>query len=735
MSLFLGVLGGAGLCMCFRGKLSSLFFSMRIITLFNFLMACILTVVGTSGTLRAEKSSLPILNEAGQKLEAKYSSILAELKEELINEIPAADAERRSAFLKARTLETAAVDEVKMAQKRMDDISTARALVGHAKGKWIGGARRGISNAEAMLKSAKNDSEKEAAQKELAKWKQNLIDGENALRERQANFDKAEKERPEAEKTLKLPKQNLTDAKAASLKAVKNLNLTTPLSKNTLDSKLARYVLLLEATPHRLAAFAQQGKNQETLVNKMLSNDSLVIQMVANDGAKGGRYGEAMEIYQGILNASSKSPKGALNRLALAVALEHAEPVKQRNAVAKKDAPAFVDPVKRYMHYEKAFLNGELDPAFAKLSTWDYRMIVNGEEPDEVLAWGREMLRTYRPDHIATKDYRWRYVAAVRSDVRYGSQDNKYDKDELQFFQNILMNGGVCGRRAFFGRFILRCFGIPTTARPQRGHAALAHWTPDGWVVCLGGGWGSGWTKTRYNKDLDFLATTQARTSGDKYLLVKRAQWIGDVMGESKVYGFISGEPDFWHAVSLYIQKNIITEAKAETLAAVGEDIGEANVTKEKVEIPKVNLTNMDRKISIDTKGVITIPAAATSNPKKSSGKIIIMDSYKGGKQLHYSRSNGQQSFEYKVHSPASGKYLLTARIATPSWKQSLLLSVNGEKKLSTIKLPHTVGLWDDSQPVEITLTKGENVLTFSRKGDVKGLSIKHLTLTPVMRK
>ena len=54
------------------------------------------------------------------------------------------------------------------------------------------------------------------------------------------------------------------------------------------------------------------------------------------------------------------------------------------------------------------------------------------------------------------------------------------------------MNGGVCGRRAFFGRFILQSFGIPTVARPQTGHASLVHWTPDGWVICLGGGWGSG---------------------------------------------------------------------------------------------------------------------------------------------------------------------------------------------------------------------------------------------------
>ena len=319
--------------------------------------------------------------------------------------------------------------------------------------------------------------------------------------------------------------------------------------------------------------------------------------------------------------------EGPLQPLALAVSLEHAVPVKQRNAVAETDAPATVDPVKRYLHFEKAFLDGELDPAFKDLSVWDYRMVVDGEEPDEILAWGREMLRNYRPDQISTSDYRWRYVEAVRTDIKYGSQDNKYDKPELQFFQNILMNGGVCGRRAFFGRFILRAFGIPTTARPQRGHAALVHWTPDGWVVCLGGGWGAGRTKTRYNKDLDFLATTQARAAGEPFMQVKRAQWIGDVLGEPRAFGFLSGDPGFWNGVALYTQTGIIEDAKAKTLAAVGEDIGEANESKEKEEIAKVDHDRRGPEDVVDGKGVITIPAAATSKPTKSTGKIIFMKS------------------------------------------------------------------------------------------------------------
>ena len=323
----------------------------------------------------------------------------------------------------------------------------------------------------------------------------------------------------------------------------------------------------------------------------------------------------------------------------------------------------------------------------------------------------------------------WKRCAA---DIPYGSQDNKYDKDELQFFQNILMNGGICGRRAFYGRFVLRAFGI----RPRPVHSpalpALAHWTPEGWDVRLGGGWGAGTTKGRYKKDLDFLATTQARAAGEAFMQVKRAQWIGDVMDEPRVFGLVSGNPGFWYAVSLYTQKGIIEASKAKMLDAVGQDIAEANETKETVEIAKVDITDKDREVSVDDKGVITIPAAATSNPTKSTGKIRFMDSVLGGKQLHYSRTGGHQPFEYTINAPAAGKYELTARVVTPSWKQSLLLTVNDAKQPVEIALPFTVGTWDSTEPVVIELTKGKNVLHFSREGNVKGVTIKDFTLTPV---
>ncbi len=415
-------------------------------------------------------------------------------------------------------------------------------------------------------------------------------------------------------------------------------------ASDALDAKLVKYVVLSQATPQGLAEFAGQGRTQSALIKWMLANPALMKQMLVADGAKAPRggaaqVGPAMAIYADIQKASRKARSGVLQRLALAIALEHAVPIGQRNPTGQTDGPASVDPVKRYLHYEKAYQAGELDPAFDRLTTWDLRFVVDGNEPDWTLAWGRKMLRNYRPDHIFKDSYGWKYVGIVGSDVKYGSGDVKYDLPELQFFQNILMNGGVCGRRAFFGRFILRAFGIPTTARPSRGHAALAHWTPKGWVVNLGGGWGCGWTKTLYNKDKDFLASTQARNDKKGFVKVKRAYWIGDVLGEKRTYGESAGKPAFWSGVALRTQRDIIKASKAVTLDALGANIGESN--DQPTEAQKVMaspVTPADRKISYLQGGVIEIPAAAYSKPSGNTRDVTAMKSFAGGLQVFLPR-------------------------------------------------------------------------------------------------
>jgi hypothetical protein len=519
--------------------------------------------------------------------------------------------------------------------------------------------------------------------------------------------------------------------KAAPLAKTVLTDLSPFLSSETLDTALVKGVVLKQATPRGLAAFAEKGKEQEALVEQLLSNTALMRQMLEANGAEGGNYGQAMQIYTAIQKASPKAKEGILQCLALGTSLEQAVPIKQNNPPALTNAPALVDPVKRYLHFEKAYLDGELDPAFKKLSAWECRFVTNGDETEDALTWGREMLRNYRPDHISTSDYRWRYVKAVKTDVQYGSKEQVNDSPNLQANQNIINTGGVCGRRAFFGRFILRCFGIPTTARPQRGHATLVHFTPEGWVINLGAGWGWGWLKNN-QKDVDFLAMTQARKSPKAFLQVARAQWIADLVGEKRSLGFCDEATGFWNGVALYRQRAIGEELKAVALAAVGTDIGEANVSKEADVIEKVVITEADKKAVVSADGTITIPAVACTKPQESTAKILFMKSFKDGYQLHYSRNGAAEPFEYSVEVPAAGTYALRATVSMVSPGQKLFVSANGAATPVEIALPYTLGMWEATQPVQVALVKGKNTLVFTRNDPGRGMSVKNFTLTPV---
>ncbi len=708
---------------------------MRLKTL---LCACVALVALVSGHAHAKPAQAPAavpLTEQGEQLATKYQTMLDGVKQEIVAAIPKVDDAKKKAYFDAQAAEKAAEKRLLDATAAMAKVGGAEALVGHAKGKWIGGADKGIADAKAKLAKATTPAEKEGAEKELANWTKNREEGMKALAEREAALAKAKADEPKLKAGLAAAEKEFADSQKRTLEATAALGIEKFLASDALDGKLAMFVVLHEATPRGLAAFAEQSDVNATLVEHLLNDRALMKQMAMNDGAIEGKYGQAMKIYTDIVQADRKATEGVLHELALAVALEHAVPIKQANPKASTSAPATVNPVTRYKELAKAYEDGELDPAFKKFNAWDLRFVVDGDEPEGGLAWGREMLRNYRPDHVATPNYAWRYVEAVRTDVRYGSQDVHFDRDDLFSYQNMIMNGGICGRRAFFGRYILRSFGVPTTARPQTGHAALCHWTPDGWVVNLGAGWGKGRTKTRYASDLDFLATTQARNNLTVYMLVKRAQWIGDAVGEEPVYGLLAKDvPGFWYGVSLYRQQQIISDAKAKVLAAVGEDIGEANESKTPEVVKAVTITDTDRKITVAADGTITIPAAAASKPTNSTGKIRFMPSFSGGMQLHYGRGGAAEDFEYTFDASAAGEYILTAKVVTTSHQQHLLVSANDASTPVTIDVPHTVGKWQTTPAVSVSLAKGRNVLRFSHKasGEPKGVTIKDLTLVPV---
>jgi len=668
------------------------------------------------------------LTEAGQKLLAHYSDMLKTLQAEIGRALPRIEESKKAAFAKACEATKAAKAGANAAQQSLGKIAGAAALVDHAKGKWIGGAEKGIAQAEAALKKATTEAQREAAKKDLAKWQADKEAGIKALKERQEALDKAKIEEPKFARANQAAQEALAKAQTNELTAAKVL-LTAAgslLSSDKLDAKLVKCAVLANATPRGLAEFAQQGKEQAALVDKLLADNTLMKQMLEAGGAKFGKYGRAMEIYTAIQQASPKAREGNLQRLALATSLEHAMPIAQNNPQDQPNLPATVDPVKRYQHYEKAYLDGELDPAFKYFTTWEYRMVVNCDASDQILAWGREMLRNYRPDHIYNPDYGWRYSSTVTTEVPFGSQNVKDDLPSLQQYQNIIKDGGVCGRRAFFGRFILRSFGIPTWGVTQDAHAALSHWTPKGWLVNLGASYQwSWWDKDEAPRSgADFLLETQARAHGQDYLKVLRAQWVSAVLGEQAYNDRMGVAGGCWSGIAHY--ETVAIAATAVALGPLGQELAEANVAKDKVKREQAKLTEVDQKTVVGPGGVITIPAVAQSKP---TGPFASMKSFSGGFQLH---CTGGFKAEYEVKVPRAGKYALAARVVTVQEGQKFLVLTNDAKTPVEIAVPYTIGIWQQTQPVEISLVNGKNVLHFTLQDGSRGVTIKEFTLTPV---
>ena len=680
--------------------------------------------MGTISAIAAPPPPPAPLSAQGQQLQAQYEAMLAGLKAGLSKTLPPVDDAAKATLQQARSAVAKATADARTAKDALGKVGTAKALVDHANGKWLGGAAKGIAAAEAALKKATTDAEREAANKDLAKWQADKEAGLKALAERQAALEAAKLEEPKLAAANQAAQDALAKAQAAELAAATaSLKVVEPfLASDKLDPKLVLCAVLANATPKGLAEFAAQGKEQAVTVTTLLTDEALMKAMLAAGGAKDGMYGQATQIYAAIQKASPRARDGLYQKLALAVSLEHAVPIKQSNPKAATNAPETVDPLKRYQHFEKASLAGELDPAFKTLNTWELRNVVNGDEPDDTLAWGREMLRNYRPDHVLNPDYGWRYSRAVATDVRYGSQNVKDDLPELQQYQNIIKNGGICGRRAFFGRFILRAFGMPTTARPQRGHAALSRWTPDGWVINLGAGWGCPEAKGVMElSDTDFVLETQIRKNPAQHARALRAQWAADAIGEQKYVSLKPGSGGFWGMMALYSKKAAVGDKPA-TPAALGENLGEANESAEvrSRALVKATVTDADKKITVAPNGTITIPAAAC-------GGAQILGSFAGGHQIF----SGGGTITCDVEIPRPGKYALTAKVVTVQDNPKMQLVANSTLPVE-ITIPYTIGKWQQTPAAEITLTQGKNSLRLTRPAESRGLTIKEFTLTPL---
>ncbi len=534
----------------------------------------------------------------------------------------------------------------------------------------------------------------------------------------------------------------LAEAKALDNARPLLADLESFLSSDKLDSKLMKAAILRHGTPAGLAEFAQESDAHKALLDKLFADEALMKQILKSGGANGGEYGEAMQVYSAILEASELARKpGILQRLALGTALH--QPWLDEDKKGSVNGIVFADhktpdgQVARYIHYEKACLAKELDPQFKDFNAWECRFITNDPYTNEELTWVRSMLRQFRPDHITNPDQKWRYTRIVKSDVPYCSTRNDESLGLPQ--QQAIALGGVCGRRAFFGRFVARAFGIPSRRSASTGHAAMNRWTPDGWVNNFGAWWSH--NHCGPHGGLDFYLDSQAREHEEIYMQVLRSQWIGNALGQEDVsirhYGQGGG---FWDGLAFYQKRDVVEAANLEQAAADAELaalsaeearlLGESDeILGDGAEVEEIEIPEEDKKIVVAEDGTITVPAVACTGPRNNTEKVAFLNSWDGGMQIHYQRLGERpELLKYTVEAPADGKYELALNVNTVSEKYEVIARIN-RRAMVNLMLPYTKGSWQHTEPDVIELKEGRNTIQLTFRAPNRGVSIKDFQL------
>jgi hypothetical protein len=697
-----------------------------------------------------------VLTETGKALESKYTSMQASLKVDLEKLVPKLDEAKVAAWQESILAEELPAKEAATKAAALAKLQGAKEHLRNLEENLKYGPQT-LEDAQADLARARargeEDPEKANAlansERFLASRQQEVAKLKTDIEKAKASIVQAKAALPDAIQAAEVAKQSHLTSVSATWRAMDALQAGPILNTKALDGKLTRYIVLSTGTPTGLAEFAEKSPENAKLIEQLLTSESLMLQMLVADGPVGGKFGEAIKIYSDIQKASPRAKEGVLQRLAMAISLTHAEPVFKRSGPSSdlvkvteemaKDPSFFIDPLQRYLNYEKWFLTGELHQGFKDLNVWNLMRVVDCMDPDEALAWGRQMLHTLRPDCIPDNDDTLVFVNVVDKEIKYGSDEVKNDLPELQVMQNILANGGICGRRGFFGRFILQAFGVPSTERIEPGHSTIAFWHPSGWQTRLGAQWGGGWMGwggRSYGADVHFLASSQAREDANAFMKVKRAQWIASLMGEDPKPGLIvknkpAGKPGeiikstTWSDLALHEQRRIIAQLDA----AKPKSSATPLVTKKE--------PSSTGKATVDAKGVITIPSAACSSPTESKRSlfrggradlVVFVNNQAKETHLHISRyAKSVDAFEYTFNAPKAGTYELVADLAVPKPNQKLFATANSGTAVQ-MDLPYTLGLWSKSSPVKVEVQAGSNVLKFN--GPARA-TFKQFTLTP----
>jgi len=415
---------------------------------------------------------------------------------------------------------------------------------------------------------------------------------------------------------------------------------------------------------------------------------------------------ETLALWSQLWNTDPQSREGLFLRLAIATALL---PPGQGNHGAGQQVPP-PSPTKRYQHFKQAYLAKELYPSFVYHSVWEYMQVVSSPASDADLAWTRQVVNTWRPDLRAKEQ-----VVKTVSEVKYGNSPHPYGD-----YKDVLNGGGKCGPRSSWGVMVCQAFGIPAVGVGQPGHACVAFKTAypetqpqpgNSWKV----DYGAGWEKSRIYglSGPDFLQAIASRSRSAEFTRIERLRWLA-----AAVTGSVSAE-------KLTSLKALLTTQMKELRLAkpvFGEGDNAAEAEREPATKPAAPVATKAAASRVGA-GIVAIPATAFSK----LGGARVHESTGGGRQVYFEKNAPNTWAEYPLEVSKAGKYLVILQAATPNTGQAVDLLVDG-RKLATLAIPNSLGLWAETSPVEVELAAGPQVLRFAVPSQ-RGLAVKQIKL------
>lgn len=579
------------------------------------------------------------------------------------------------------------------------------------------------------IKSKDKDVFVQACDSAYQNW-QNKMENEKYLDEltenKKASKDEIKETQRFAEESSKAQPKYEKHAIKMALKVFENLDGG---KMTDIEDKLVKGAIIAQATPKALAAFSAEGPDNQEIIKRLFHDPKLMKEMLRHGGASNYNYGNAMRIYVACVGDEEEEDEddrwNKVNRkIALACALEMA------SLQREFDSTVEIDPVARYKHFDAAHRKGELDPAFPHFSVWEMRNIVNCDAPNDQMQWCRDMVMNYCPHVSCITNPQMTYTYILDTDVRI--RPPKWSGNP-RTYQMVLSGGGNVTVNSWFGRFILKSFGLPAWGSTFRRKEGFTRWTSEGWAAMNGADWETATWKGKAAKDFKMELEARNKAPPNEYFTkLIYLQCLADV---------VDGNPDaipeeekdvlhperFWRSMSIVSMELLFaTEPEVKrTFERKGEGLVVTNVEKY---LEAYETDKPDKAIKVDADaGKITIPASRHNGV--AEGNLLVIASFKGGQQLNFF-ADGQVEYDIPENAPAK-TYKVVLEVCTVAENQSqltLLKSDDPENRI-TIKVPYTVGTWQKTAPVQVEAGPG-SVLRFTRPKNSLGLAIKKITLS-----